>query len=234
MGGITPLAFTGISKFSQDFQTILNRSVSIANLPLLDMQNEQTDLLAKKQLFTDLRSGVAALADSLKKLGTTGENKALAVSSTNTARVLASLNGATQTGTYTISEITSVAKAASETSASGYATATNTLIGDGKFELVVGNQKKAIDISAAGKNNLNGLRDAINAAGLGVSATVLNTGTGATPYYLSISSNTTGAKALELRDTPDDSGTNILTSANQGADAIFKLNGQDVVVSRIT
>lgn len=31
--GLTPLAFTGISSFSQDFQTILKRAVDIAALP---------------------------------------------------------------------------------------------------------------------------------------------------------------------------------------------------------
>jgi hypothetical protein len=44
MGGramtITPLTITGLSSFSDDFQTILNRAVSIASLPLSELQND--------------------------------------------------------------------------------------------------------------------------------------------------------------------------------------------------
>jgi flagellar hook-associated protein 2 len=53
---------------------------------------------------------------------------------------------------------------------------------------------------------------------------VLNTGSGATPYYLYISSNATGAKALQLRTTVDNAGSNILTATNQGANATFTLD----------
>ena len=58
---IAPLVFTGISDFSSDFQTILDRSVAIAAVPLQGMQNEQSDLLVKKQLLTDLGASVSAL-----------------------------------------------------------------------------------------------------------------------------------------------------------------------------
>lgn len=228
--GLSPLVFTGVSQFSDDFQTILNRAVSIARLPLIQLQNEQSDLLTKKQLLSELRSAVGGLASALEALGAAGRTRALSASSTNTARVTVSLNGATQAGSYTISEITSVAKAASETTLTGYATADQTPVSsDGLLELVVGSNTYQIDISGA--NSLNGLRDAINALGAGVTATVLNTGTGATPYYLAITANSPGAQALQLRETPGDAGSNLLTSANQGANAVFKLNGLDIVKS---
>jgi flagellar hook-associated protein 2 len=41
-------------------------------------------------------------------------------------------------------------------------------------------------------NSLNGLRDAINASGAGVTASIVNTGSGANPYQLVISANSTG------------------------------------------
>ncbi|MBL8222909.1 MAG: flagellar filament capping protein FliD, partial [Bryobacterales bacterium] len=79
-----------------------------------------------------------------------------------------------------------------------------------------------------GKNNLTGLRDAINNLGAGVTASVLTTGTGADPYYLSITANSTGATTLELRDDPTGANTNLLTANNQGANTEFKLNGVSV------
>ncbi len=228
--GLTPLAFTGVSDFSDDFQAILNRAVSIARLPLIELQNEQSDLLTKKQLLTELRSAAGGLASALEALGEAGRTRALAASSSNTARVTVSLNGATQAGSYTISEITSVARAASETTLAGYETPDQTAVSsDGALELVVGSSTYQIDLT--GRNNLNGLRDAINALGAGVTATVLNTGTGATPYYLAVTADSPGAQTLQLRETAGDAGSNLLTSANQGANAIFKLNGLDIVKS---
>ena len=41
-------------------------------------------------------------------------------------------------------------------------------------------------------NSLNGLRDAINASGAGVTASIINTGSGASPYQLVVSANDTG------------------------------------------
>ena len=230
--GIAPLIFTGITDFSDDFQTIMNRAVAIANVPLLDLQNEQSDVLVKKQLLTDLRTEVADLGAAVLGLGKTGATKALSASSTNTARVTISLNGATQPGTYTVSDITSVAKAASETSTTGYATDDSDAVStDGTMELVVGTDTYVVDVTGAGENDLQGVRDAINALDAGVSAAILNTGTGGTPYYLSITSNATGATTLELRETAGEAGTNVLSATNQGADAVFKLNGLDVTKS---
>ena len=44
---ITPLTFTGVSTYSNDFQTILSRAVQIAQLPLKALQNRDTGLTAR-------------------------------------------------------------------------------------------------------------------------------------------------------------------------------------------
>jgi flagellar hook-associated protein 2 len=226
---ITPLRFTGISDFSDDFQKIADRAVAIASLPVKQMQNSQSDLITKKQTLTALNVNVKALADSVAALGSLGSSKALTVTSSNANKVSVTNNGLSGAATYTITEITSVAKAASETTAAGLATADSTAVdGDGMLELTLGGTNYALDLSAYG-NHLNGLRDAINALGAGVTATVLNTGSGANPYYLSITASVPGQTTLQLRATAGDSGSNILTAANQGANSVFKLNGLDVV-----
>ena len=227
---ITPLTFTGVSKYSTDFQTILSRAVSIANLPVRQLQSQQSTLLSQKQLLGDLNSAVSSLAGDISTLASLGTNKAIGATTSNASRVAVSTNGATQAATHTITEITSVAKSASETSASGYATAdTTSVTSTGSLELAVGSKTYNLPIDGA-HNNLNGLRDAINSLGAGVTASVLNTGNGTTPYYLSISSNITGQNALQVRTTAGDAGTNILTATNPGANAVFKLDG--IAVSR--
>jgi flagellar hook-associated protein 2 len=75
-----------------------------------------------------------------------------------------------------------------------------------------------------GQNNLAGLSAAINKLNLGVTASVLTTGTGNSPNYLTLSANHTGLTTLTLTD----SAANLLSATNQGANTVFKLNGLDV------
>jgi flagellar hook-associated protein 2 len=339
----TPLTFTGVSTFSNDFQTILTRASSIANLPVTALTNEQTDIQSEKVLAGNLSSAIADLGTSLGNLAALGAANGTSANSTDPSVVTATATGAPSTAAYSISNVTSVARAASETSLTGYAgwqtsavyapltgDATNpdtqsltftlndasgqpqtttvnltggsagldgagavsaintalqatgnaTLMGikatagsggaiqfssnssasftvgfgaeagvdntggfaavqnstltstgapvssTGTLQLTLGGVTTPI-VLAAGKNNLAGLSDAINALNLGVTASVLNTGTGSTPNYLTLSANQTGATTLTLTD----GGTNLLTSTNQGANTVFDLNGLPVVKS---
>ena len=51
---ITPLTFSGISSYSTDFQTVLERAVKIASLPLKLLQNENADVLGRKTQLASL------------------------------------------------------------------------------------------------------------------------------------------------------------------------------------
>ncbi|MBK7926488.1 MAG: hypothetical protein IPJ98_03070 [Bryobacterales bacterium] len=181
---ITPLKFTGISSFSEDFQTILTRAVSIASVPIQQMQNSQTDLLSKKQSLAGLRTAMADLAVALEGLGRVGKERGLTVSSTNVNRVAVTNSGAATSGTYLIKEITSIAQPAGESLQTGLDTADATVVdGDGELKLVMGTSTFAISLTSE-TNNLNGLRAAINAAGAGVTASIINSGAASGAYYL--------------------------------------------------
>lgn len=227
--GISPIAFSGLSKYSEDFQTILSRQVNIASLPLKSLQNQQADLLAQKTLVGNMRSTVAGLGTAVRSLGALGADKGLVASSSNTAKVTATNASATSAVSYTITEITSIAKAASETSAVGYATSGGTPVSaTGTVQLQIGSATHTLDLT--GRNHLEGLRDAINGvANSGVTATILNTGSPSDPFHLSISANAAGETTLRVLDD-NGAGANLLTSANQGANTNFKLNG--VAVSK--
>ena len=230
---ITPLTFTGVSTFSNDFQTILNRAVSIAQLPVTSLQNHQADILQEKQLTTSLESAVSDLAASVTNLGTVGSSQGMAGSSSDTTKVVINSISTSTPVSYAITNISSVAKAAAETSIKGYADGTAAPVSStGTVRLVIGGQAVTPDITLdAAHNNLTGLRDAINALGAGVTASVLTTGTGATPYYLSVSATSTGQNAIQLVEDPTGAATQLLTSANPGANADFYVNGAHVVSS---
>jgi flagellar hook-associated protein 2 len=223
-----PPTLNGISKYATDFQSILTRAAAIAQLPVTALQNRDADVLSKETQLSTLGSSVSDLGASLFALGSLAQNKALVATSSDSSTVSVQATGATAAATYTISNITSVASAASETSKSGYADASVTVVSStGTLNLIVGATNYPIHLVPA-SNNLVALRDAINASGLGVTATILTTGTGANPDYLSVTSNGTGAKALQLIDDPTGANNNLLTSANQGSDAVFQLNGVPV------
>ncbi|NUN02035.1 MAG: flagellar filament capping protein FliD [Bryobacteraceae bacterium] len=226
---ITPLKFTGISTFSEDFQTILARAVSIASVPIQQLQNSQTDMLSKKQSLAALRTAVADLAVSLEWLGEVGEQRSLSVTSTNVNRVTVSKSGAATSGTYHIQQIASIAASAAESLQTGLDTSESTAVdGDGELELVVGTSTVSISLTSE-SNNLNGLRDVINAAGAGVTATVINSGAASGAYYLSLTAKQTGETSLVLRTEAGNDATNLLTSSNQGSNAEFYLNGIQII-----
>ncbi len=342
---IAPLTFTGVSSFSNDFQTILSRAVSIAQLPVTAMTNQQTDIQSEKMLASNLSAAISDMASSLGNLAALGKTQGMAATSTNSSIVTATASGTPGSGTYTISNVTSVARVASETSLAGYpgsrysvaytpltgdastpdqqsltftisdssgkpqiatvnlsagaaglnatgvASAINTalqatgiaaLMGitavadsgagtisfsgsgsstfsvdfggvtgkdntggfasvqgtqqissstpvskTGTLELNLGGTKTTI-VLGAGKNNLAGLAEAINGLNAGVTASVLTTGTGSAPNYLTVSANQTGLTTLSLVDDPTGAATNILSAKNQGANTVFQLNGLDV------
>ncbi len=227
--GTGALTFTGLSSFSADFQTILTREVAIAQLPLKALQNRQADLLQKKQLLVGFNAAVADVGSSISTLGSIAAKQALSATSSDSTKVSVVNSGASTPATYTISNITSIAAAASETTASGYATSGSTPVSrDGTLSLVLGSQPYPIILDAA-HNNLLGLRDAINHSGAGVTASILTTGTGANPNYLTVSANSTGQTTLQLNDTPAiGAPASLLSNTNQGTNAVFQLNGASV------
>ena len=122
---------------------------------------------------------------------------------------------------YNVTEVTSLASAASETSQAAYANSASTQVSaSGNLRLTVGTTNYNFSLTSD-QNSLVGVRDKINSLGAGVTASILTVS--GTENYLSISSNSAGAKALTLSEDPDGANTNLLTTANQGSDLSFKV-----------
>ncbi|HLJ44612.1 MAG TPA: flagellar filament capping protein FliD [Bryobacteraceae bacterium] len=94
----------------------------------------------------------------------------------------------------------------------------------GNMQLVYGGSTYQIALGS-GQNNLQGLSDAINNLGVGLTAAVASSGTGAAPYSLSISGNT-AQSTLKLQDLQ--APVNLLTQTNQGANTEFVLGTASV------
>ncbi len=221
---ITPITMNLTGQYASDFQQILDKSVQTAEVPLTELQTQDTAVLSSKTALGSLQSTVAALTSSLQTLGTDGSTGALSASSTNESAVTATDTGATSPATYTINSVTSMATTASETSLASYADASSTPItlgsaNPGAMELVVGSQDYNFTLT---NNNLSGLVNQINDLGAGVTASVLTTSGG---DYLSLSANSSGATTLQLNDESSGTPKNIISDTNQGTNAVFQLNG---------
>lgn len=196
-----PIYFTGLSSFSSDFQSIIQRAVQIADIPVQNLQNQQATNTAQENALTALEPSVSALGTDVANLGTLASTQGLSASSSDSSTVTAVNTGATSPATYTVSDILTLASAASETSLEGYSSS-QSITSSGLVNLVVGSNTYQLNLTASGDNNVSGLAQAINNAGAGVNATVLTAGS---TDYLVVSASSTGATTLQLNSvTPTD------------------------------
>lgn len=231
IAGITPITLSGISQYASDFQQILNRSVEIATIPIQQMQNQQSLIESQISAASGLSTAVSAVATDLTNLANLGTSQALTANSTDSSVVTAQVTGATANTSYAITNVTSVATAASESSLQSYANATTTPVSTtGSMQLTVGSNTYAINLSSA-NNNLTGLENAINNLDAGVTAQILTTSSG---DYLSVSANSPGATTLQLEDDPSGTATQWLTDQNQGTNTNFDLNGVPITTPQTT
>lgn len=207
MGTTSTQYFTGLSTYSSDFQSIIQRGAAIAQLPITALQRQQTNNLSQKQALIALNPDVASLGSAIAALGTMAANQGVSASSSDSSTVSVTNVGATTPGTYTVSNISALATTASETSVAGYANATSTPVSQtGQVSLVVGSNTYSLNLT--GNNNLTGLMNAINNAGAAANASILTIGS---KSYLSVAANNSGATTLQLNDAPLDLVTNTAT-----------------------
>lgn len=206
----TPLYFTGVSTYSSDFQSIIQRAVQIADLPVQSLETQESTVNSQEQALSALEPVVTALGADVTNLGTLASTQGLAASSSDPSIVSVQNTGSTSPGTYTVSNIQSLASAASETSLSGY-TSSQSINASGLLTLVSGSNTYQINLGA-GQNNIAGLAEAINNANAGVTASILSAGSSS---YLAVSANNLGATTLQVNSvTPAD----LVTSTGSGTE----------------
>jgi hypothetical protein len=64
-----PIYFTGVSSFSSDFQSIIQRAVQIADIPVQNLQNQQATNTAEENALNALDPTVTALGADAGAVG---------------------------------------------------------------------------------------------------------------------------------------------------------------------
>ncbi|WP_306590695.1 flagellar filament capping protein FliD [Geothrix sp. 21YS21S-4] len=181
------LSFQGITSGLQT-DSLIDAIIQQDGQPLQRLKDRQTlntnRAAALKSMRTSMLSlsvGVASLSDALAA-------KTVSSTDANQSFVSATATGATN-GTYQVK----VASIATKGQVSiGVADPNAAILSSSSGSFAVQGTDGTVKAFTLTNNNLNGLRDAINASGAGVTATIVNTGSGATPYQLIVTANDTG------------------------------------------
>ena len=201
-----------------DVSSLVSQLMQIEQRPLGAMQVKEAGFQAKLTAYGQLKGALSAIGSSLSSLAKADTfQKARATSSDSTV-VTASANAAAVAGNYQI-EVTNLAQQHKlATSALTPYTATTSAVGTGTLTIQFGTYNdphtsftanpdkatKTISI-ASGSDTLAGVRDAINAANAGVSAAIVNDGSG---YRLVTTSTESGAANAIKITVADNDGDN--------------------------
>lgn len=252
---------SSISGGGIDVDAIVNGLMTIERLPLDQLTKKQTSYQSKITALGTLQSKVDALQTAAKNLGSSSTSNLTSFKTTSSDSSIFSATAGTTAvaGTYSLS-VTSLA--ASQKLVAAGQTSSTAAIGSGAATVVTfdfgtisggtltngvytgasftsGGTTANITIDSS-NNTLQGIRDAINSANMGVTASIVNDGSG-TPYRLALSSNDTGiASSIKISTdgadasitgllAHDPAGTQNLAETVTASNAQFSVNGIDII-----
>ncbi|MBL8324409.1 MAG: flagellar filament capping protein FliD [Rubrivivax sp.] len=236
-----------------DLNTMLTQLVALERRPLEQMKAEASKLQTKVSSFGQIQSLVSRLQDAANKLKGTSLWSQSQATSANESVVTAVGGSSAAPGTYSVS-VTAMATAQTVSSAALFPDPAAP-IGAGTLTLELGTWSAgqaaftpkagttALDIAVTADDTLQTVRDKINAAGAGVTASLVNDASGT---RLALRSTATGSangfrvRADDLDGTPADNsalsrlafdppaGTTGMLLGQGGADAVASVNGVSV------
>ncbi len=184
----------------------------------LTQKTQQAD--AMLSAYGKLRSAVTELRLPMRQLSAPDNLKAFSASSSNDDIGVSIDSTKANRGTYSV-EVTGLASAQALASQAVFADRDSTSVGQGTLQLSVGDKNTSITIDDS-NDTLQGLANAINESGSGVSAGVIDTGDG---YQLVLSADESGtANAVSISVSGDDGGTD---TDNQGLSRFAFNSGMD-------
>ncbi len=248
-GSITSL---GIGTNGLDLESLLSKQVAAESQPLTDLQGNTQALQTKLSAYGQIQSSMSALQTSLQALTNPGTWAATTASSSDNASVSVAVGDGAAAGSTSIS-VTQLAT--SQTIASTAFGNTTDALGTGSLTIQLGqwnSDKSAFTPGAgsavtinitAGNNSLTGIRDQINSANAGVTASIVTDSSGS---RLVMRSTATGlSSGFQVTASDDDgngsdagglsalaydpsSGVNSMTQKVAAGNALAVVNGLDI------
>ncbi len=215
-----------------DVDSIVTKLMAIDQAPLTRLSNQASSYQAQISAYGNLQSALSQFQSAMSTLASASQYQAYTATSSNTSAVSPSITGNPIPASYTM-QVSQLAQA-QQLMTSGVASAT-TPIGTGATTTLTfdfgtvsggtlsngiysgstftssGNGTQTVTINSA-NDTLNGIANAINTANIGVSATVINTGSSTNPYHLMLTSNATGqTSSMQISVSGDATLSSLLT-----------------------
>ncbi|MDC8759299.1 flagellar filament capping protein FliD [Janthinobacterium fluminis] len=228
-----------------DVNDIVNKLMTVESRPFLAMQNKEKAYTAQMAAYGTLSGALGSFQTSVTALADNSKFKTISAVSSESGVVTASAGKEAVKGSYSVN-VTQMAQAQTLTSA-GQAS-TTALIGSGAttkltfefgsisggtlsngtytgatFTQDPGRAARSVTIDSS-NNSLQGIRDAINKAGVGVTATIVSDGS-ASPNRLVLTSNQTGDTAsMRIAVAGDAAVSDLLSYAPEGTQKLTQNN----------
>ncbi|MES2229620.1 MAG: flagellar filament capping protein FliD [Pseudomonadota bacterium] len=200
-----------------DVNSIITSLMAVEKQPLTKLQTVASTMQTKLSAFGQMQSFVSSFRDAAAQLQTASNYAITTATSSDTTAVGATSTTTAIPGSYAVS-VTALASTQSTVSASGQFTAGTDAVGTGSITISLGTwsagqagftpKTGSTDVVipvGASENTLAGIRDKINAANAGVSATLVTDANGA---RLALQSSATGASNGFRVSVTDDDGNN--------------------------
>lgn len=205
-----PISFTGLASGINTDQ-IISQLVSFSQTRINSLKNKEQDANNKQSLLNSIQSRLQTLQSEAVTLSSAHNSvfDRRAIASSDESIVKAAAGSAAESGVQSL-RVLSLARA-HQVASQGFDSASSQIT-QGTFEIKAGGNAIATITIDSTNNTLSGLAKAINKAGVGVTATVINDGSDARtqPFRLLLTSNLTGTdNAISI--------TNHLAASGSGA-----------------
>lgn len=236
MASVSTLSSLGVGS-GLDAESIVTKLVAVERQPINKLEASNSTLQTKISTYGEVQSAVSALEDAAQKLTDPSLWSATAATSTDSAAVNFSTTSGAATGTYSV-EVSRLASNQSVVSNTTFASSA-ALVGAGSLVIDLGTWSGSTfaakttpsppPIEITGTDTLADVRDKINGANLGVTATIVNDSTGS---RLVMTSKETGlangfrvqSNLASLAYDPQN-GTTGTTRGQSASDAEATING---------
>lgn len=241
-----------------DVNGIVSKLMAVESQPLTVLQKREASFQAKLTAYGALKGALSSFQNSLTGLADASKFQSFNATPSDASVLSATAASTAVTGNYSIT-VNSLAKSQTISSAgqvnltspigSGASTTltfqfgtitggtlTNGIYANANFDQDTGQATGTVVIDSS-NNSLQGIKDAINSANIGVTASIVNDGDSSAPYRLLLTSNSTGvAKSMKITSSGGDaaitnllsydpSGTQNFTQTTAAQNASLSVNG---------
>jgi flagellar hook-associated protein 2 len=221
--------FNGTSRFSADFQNVINQSVALASLPIQQLQSETSTLQGQSSELATLSGLFNGVQSSIQQLESAASSGTLAASTSDNTIAQPTVGSGAQAGTYTLS-VTSLGAYTNTISQAGSTPvsdpSTQNISPSTSFTLTINGNATTITPTTT---TLDGLVSAINSSpGLTVQASIVNLGSSSSPdYRLTLQGTQLNADSIQLND----GGNDLLAQVSPGSPATYQVDNVDQTIS---